>query len=356
MKYKRLLCFGFMFLLCASSVSAGGDKWNMDEILVHHLMDAVVVEWNVGGRKVRPGSPEFDKDTEIGGVVKIRSYVFRDEQGLYRWEGGLPLHITKRVAMMFMVSLILLIVMISAARIIAANPYRVNNRFAGMIEAMVQFIRQDVVATNMHSHARGFEAYILSLFFFILFGNLLGLVPSLGEIANEIKIAITGHRHAHLAGDPVSPLVGLWPGITITGDVAVTFTLSAVTVLMVWITGFRYQGIKFLWSFMPKGFPPVLAVIMYPILFPLLFLLEIVIGPLVKGFALTIRLLANMTAGHVVILAILGFIFQFGLALAPISVLGAGAIYVLEIFVAFLQAFIFAFLTTLFIGQSMHAH
>jgi len=88
-----------------------------------------------------------------------------------------------------------------------------------------------------------------------------------------------------------------------------------------------------------------------------MFPLEFIVSPLAKAFALTVRLLANMTAGHVVILALLGFIFEFqSYAVVPISILGATAIYMLEIFVAFLQAFIFTLLTSLFVGSSMHRH
>ena len=335
----------------------GRDSFDFNSVLVHHLMDAPVVEWNVGGAKVRPGDPLYQEDPKILTILNMRRYVFKDATGLYKWQGGIPLHITKRVAMMFVVSVILLLVLIAAARVIAADPLRIRGHFSGLVEVMVQFIRKDVVDQNMHGHGAGFQPYILSLFFFILFHNLFGLIPPLGEIANEVRIALSGAGHVHHGpGENVGLIVGIWSGITVTGDVAVTASLAIITTGMVWITGFRYQGISFLWSFMPKGFPPAMAIILYPILFPLLFILEIVVGPIAKGFALTIRLLANMTAGHVIILALLGFIFQFGLAVAPISVLGASLIYLLEIFVAFLQAFIFALLTSIFIGSVMHAH
>ena len=352
--------FAFILLAVCTFTAVGAEgnsKFDFNAVLVHHLMDAPIVEWNVGGVKVRAGDARFEHDPKIIGILNERRYTFKDQEGLYKWHGGLPLHITKRVAMMFVVSGILLLVLIGAARIVAANALRVRGRFAGLVEVMVQYIRNDVVNQNMHGHGEGFQPYILSLFFFILFQNLFGLVPPLGEIANEIRIAFSGAGHAHhVAGETVAPLVGLWSGITVTGDVAVTASLAIMTTVMVWVTGFRYQGPSFLWSFMPKGFPLVMAILLYPILFPLLFVLEIVVGPIAKGFALTIRLLANMTAGHVIILALVGFIFQFGLAVAPISVLGASAIYLLEIFVAFLQAFIFALLTAIFIGSAMHAH
>jgi F-type H+-transporting ATPase subunit a len=205
----------------------------------------------------------------------------------------------------------------------------------------------------MHGHGKGFEPYILSLFFFILFGNLFGLIPPPGEMIALAQALASGHVHAHAeVGETTGLIPGFWSGMTFTGDVAVTAALATITTLLIWITGFRYQRLHFLWSFMPSGLNPVMFVILYP----MLFLLEFLVGPLAKGFALTVRLLANMTAGHIIILALLGFIFQFGVYVAAVAVPGAAAILMLEIFVGFLQAFIFALLTAIFVGSSMHAH
>lgn len=353
----RTLLITLLLLIAGQPLLAeGSGKFDFNAILSHHLMDAPVFEWNIGGEKVRPGDKRFEADPKIAGVLNMRRYVFKDAQGLYKWQGGVPMHITKRVAMMFTVSSIMLLLLIVAARMIVSEPLRIRSRFANLMEVFVQFIRNDVVEQNMHGHGKGFQPYILSLFFFILFHNLFGLIPPLGEIVNEVRIALTHADHGgHGPGDMVHPIVAAWSGITVTGDVGVTAALAIITTIMVWVTGFRYQGPSFLWSFMPK-FPLLLAIFLYPILFPLLFILEIIVGPIAKGFALTIRLLANMTAGHVIILALIGFIFQFGLKIAPISIAGAAAIYLLEIFVAFLQAFIFALLTSIFIGSVMHAH
>lgn len=348
------LTFVTLFLTFASgallAADTEGGKFDFGAVLSHHLNDDVVFEWNVGGEKVRPGDPRFDVDPAF-----VRRYQFRDEQGLYKYDGGLPMHITKRVMMIFICSFFLLVVFIGAARKIAANPYRVNGRFANFIESMVQFIRVDVIGSNMHGHGKGFETYILTLFFFILFGNLFGLIPPLGEVVEIGQILATGGHFGHHAepGETVHLPVGFWPGITFTGDIGVTMPLAVLTTLMVWITGFRYQGAKFMWSFMPHGLPKLAWIPLYP----LLLILELVIGPIAKGFALMMRLLANMTAGHVIILALICFIFQFAsYAVAFAAIPGAIAIYMLEIFVGFLQAFLFALLTTIFISGSMHAH
>ncbi len=359
--------FGFVLVLFVTSVSpvaAEGKaaEFNLNKILVHHLMDAPIIEWNLNlcflprtigpwktcGTKVREGEPGFQNPQYT------RRYSFVDEKGEYKWDGGLPLHITKRVAMMFIVSMTLMVVMISAARMIAKNPFRISNRFASMIESLVAYMRSEVVDSNMH-HERGFLPYILTLFFFILFSNIMGLFPPFGEIAHEIVKATSGHGGGHEEHGPLVPkIMLLWPGVTVTGDIAVTFTLAVITTALIWITGFRFQGIKFLLSCMPSGMPWYLYW-----LFLILFPIELIIGPLAKGFALMIRLLSNMTAGHVIIIALLGFIFQFAkfwYFVPVISVAGAGAIYMLEVLVAFLQAYIFALLTALFVGSTMHSH
>lgn len=342
-----LLLFSFTGALFAEEFGEEIEpkEFNLNETLVHHLMDSPIFEWNVGGHKVRPNDPEFAD-------VKYQSrFVFRDEQGIYKWQGGLPLHITKRVAMMWVVSIILLIVFISAARIIAKDFSRIQSRFAGIIEVLVSTVKGTIAEDNMEHVSFGFVSYILTAFFFILFSNLLGLFPPFGEIIDITRSLVMGQSLAHHAaeGELPSGLIAIWPGITVTGDIAVTLTLSAITVILIYAAGFKYQGVQFLWQVVPGGVPFWLFPLMWPI--------EFIVGPLAKGFALMIRLMANMTAGHVLVLVLVGFIFQVGQVwIVPISVFGIGAIYVLEILVAVLQAFIFALLSAIFIGLMMHRH
>lgn len=336
--------------LHAESPTSEADKFDLGEILVHHLMDAPIFEWNVCvpgnlkigeyplcGKKVYEGSEAFEKDP-------FRRYVFEDKDGKYKWEGGLPMHITRRVMMMFIVVALMLVIFIAGARAIARNPLATKGRYKNSIEAMVQFVRNDIAEPNMHHHSAGFQPYLLTAFFFILFSNMLGLFPPFGEL---LDMALHGVHPHH--GTTASAVTAVWPGITVTGDVAVTMVLAIMTTIQIWITGFRYQGIQFIWTAVPNGVP----IWLYPLLWPL----EFVISPLSKGFALTIRLLANMTAGHVIIIVLLGFIMQFkNYWLGFVSVPGAGMIYMLEILVAFLQAFVFTLLSALFIGASMHRH
>ena len=186
---------------------------------------------------------------------------------------------------------------------------------------MILYLRNDVFLPVLGGH--GGERYIplvLSLFFFILFCNLFGLVPY---------------------------------GSTPTGNVSVTATLAIVTFIVVEIAGMRalgrgYIGTIIYWpNDMPMYLRLPLSVIMTPV--------EI-IGKFTKPFALTIRLFANMIAGHVIILALIGLIFMFGWAVAIAAIPMALFIMFLEILVAFIQAFVFALLASVFIGQIRAAH
>jgi F-type H+-transporting ATPase subunit a len=263
---------------------------------------------------------------------------------------GYDISITKRVVMMFLAALILLVILIPVARRIAKDPQRKPSRFSGFIEVLVNFIRNDVAHASLGHHARPYEPFLLTLFFFILISNLLGLIPSLGEIyvfAGQATGFIQTHG-GHVDSLHLSWAEKLWPGTTATGDIGVTATLAVISFLVILLSGFAYQGVMFIRNIVPKGIPIFLWPIMWPIEF---------IGLFTKPFALAIRLLANMTAGHMIILVLLGFIFQFqSYFVAPISVAGAVAIYMLELFVAFLQAYIFTFLTSLFISQVQHRH
>ena len=151
----------------------------------------------------------------------------------------------------------------------------------------------------------------------------------------------------------VTPLFGWHIGGTPTGNIWVTATLATSTLLMMLINGLRLGGRAYLAHFCPG--PLWLAPILAPV--------EIV-GVIAKAFALAVRLFANMLAGHVLLAILLSFILQagsamgagIGLAVALPVITGSVAISLLEIFVAFLQAFIFTFLTALFIGMSVNVH
>jgi F-type H+-transporting ATPase subunit a len=194
--------------------------------------------------------------------------------------------------------------------------------FAGAMEATALYIRQEVILPNVGHHGEGFVPYLLTVFFFILVLNLLGLVP--------------------------------W-GATATGNIAVTGALALLAFVVIEIAGMRSLGFKGYMGtifYLPPGLPgwikPIILVIMTPI--------EL-IGKLAKPFALAVRLFANMTAGHALVLALIGLTFTFqSYAVGTASSLMATAIMMLEVFVAFLQAFVFTLLTAVFIGLMRAEH
>jgi F-type H+-transporting ATPase subunit a len=196
------------------------------------------------------------------------------------------------------------------------------------LEAICEYLRKEVVEPTLHEHTDRFVKYIWTLFFFVLVNNLLGLIPI----------------------STVSPLAGIHLGGTATGNIWVTGTLAAITFVMFVFNGVRLAGWHYFAHFCPG--PLWLAPLLVPI--------EI-LGQFAKAFALAIRLFANMLAGHIMLAVLVSFILGAGTAMgAGVGLLvavpviaGAIGITLLEILVALLQAFIFAFLTSLFIGQAV---
>ena len=230
----------------------------------------------------------------------------------------LDLSPTKHVVMLLIAATLCLVTLLLAARAhkrqhaAAGKP----KGFANGIEALVLYIRQEVVLPNVGHHGEKYAPFLLTLFFFILYANLLGLIPY---------------------------------GSTATGNIAVTGMLAIITLVMVEIAGMKTLG--------PAGYmktvvywPSDQPFVMKALLTPLMTPIEL-IGKFTKPFALAIRLFANMTAGHIVVLALIGLIFTFGsYALAPLPLLMALAIMILEVFIAFLQAYVFVLLSSVFIG------
>lgn len=215
---------------------------------------------------------------------------------------------TKHVVMIWLVALLLLVIFS-----ILARPKLIPRGLYNAMEALISFVREEIVRPNFGEKTDRYIHYFLTLFFFILFMNLLGLIPY---------------------------------GSTATGNIAVTATLAVVTFFVTQYTAIKSQGIG--------GYLKHLTAGVHWLLWPIMIPVEVV-GLFTKPFALSVRLFANMTAGHVVILSLLGLIFVLKTYfVAPISILFALFIYVLELFVAFLQAYIFTLLSSLFISMGMH--
>jgi len=201
---------------------------------------------------------------------------------------------------------------------------------ANGLEAVCEYLRKEVAEPALHEHTDRFIKYIWSVFFFVLTINILGLLPI----------------------PAVSNLFGTHLGGTATGNIWMTATLALVTMVMMVVNGLRLGGKSYLAHFCPG------PIWMAPLLVPV----EL-IGLVAKVFALAVRLFANMIAGHILLAVLLSFIMAagarstgLGLGVGLLVVSGSVAINLLELFVAFLQAFIFTFLTTLFIGMSVVLH
>ncbi len=209
----------------------------------------------------------------------------------------------------------------------------VPGKFASFIEMICVYFRDEVAKQHLGKHADRFIKYIWSAFFFVLTLNLLGLSPF----------------------GTVTPVMfnGIHIGGTATSNIWVTATMAILTMILMVVNGLRFGGKEYLKHFMPG--PGYLA--------PLMLVVE-VMGLFAKIFALAVRLFANMLAGHVLLAVMIAMILRAGAALGPglgfgiavPIVAGSVALNMLELFVAFLQAFIFTYLTTLFIGMSVNVH
>lgn len=240
---------------------------------------------------------------------------------VYYWikVAGFNLPFSKHFLMMLIVSFILIFVF----PVIINSKSRILFPLRSIIEIILIFIRDEVVKPNLGHLSHKYVPYFATLFFFILLMNLLGFIPF---------------------------------GATATGNIAVTLGLALTTFILINFTGAKEAGLShYIKTFIPSGVPWWL----YPVIIPI----EI-IGLFTKTFALAIRLFANMIAGHIVILVFISFIFIFGainvylglFLTAPVSVLLVLFVSLLEVLVAFLQAYIFTFLTAIFVSQAVSSH
>ena len=226
----------------------------------------------------------------------------------------LDFSITKLVFSMLMASIILFFLFFTVARSYKKND-KAPKGIAGFLEPLVLFVRDDIAIPNIgeKKYAK-YMPYLLTIFFFIWINNVIGLIPFFPFSSN------------------------------LTGNIFFTFVLSVITFL---ITSF--SGNKDYWRHV---FAPPVPKALYPIMIPI----EI-IGLITKPFALMIRLFANITAGHIIILSLVSLIFIFkSIFIAPISGVFVLFMSVLEMLVAVLQAYVFTLLSALYIGQAVAEH
>ncbi len=345
--------FSFTVLASGESTDKGAEEeFNVSEMIMHHVKDAH--EWHLWGPehggtsiylpvilKTTDGLKVFSSShfyhgeiihddgnhyykgsgpAEGFGMFHEKIYEL-DSQGKLHFENGhvhgnvkpMDFSITKNVTSLFIGSLIVFLMMFSCARYYKRNGAVAPKGLAKFMEPLIVFVQDEIAKSHINEkNYKRFVPYLLTIFFFIWFNNLLGLIPIFPGSAN------------------------------LTGNISITLFLATLTLILTLV-----NGNKNYWShiFAPPGVPKALLPIMIPI--------EIV-GIFTKPFALMIRLFANITAGHIVILALISLIFiNKHEAWGALSVPMALFISVLELLVAALQAYLFALLSALFIGAAV---
>ena len=244
-----------------------------------------------------------------GKIVSVNESGVADEKNR-----PLDFSMTKTVVAMLSAAIIGLVLFLSLARSYKKTGISHPKGIQGFLEPAVLFIRDDIAIPNIGiHHYEKYMPYLLSVFFFIIINNIMGLIPFPPPF-----------------------------GANVTGNIALTFVLAACTFLIT-----QFSGNKAYWKhvFAAPGVPFWLLPIMIPV--------EI-IGLFSKPFALMIRLFANITAGHIIVLSLICLIFIFSsIAIAPVSIFFVLFMDCLELLVAFLQAYIFTLLSSLFIGMAM---
>jgi len=299
---------------------------NVSDLILHHVVDDHVWHlWDHGGTIYLPiivyssekGLEVFSSRNfydEHHNTVEYNGYKL-DHNHIYLSESGkavLDLSITKNVAMLFINATLLVLVFSSVAKAYKKNNGKAPKGLQSFLEPVIVFVRDEVVKPSIGHHYEKYMPYMLTLFFFILFGNLLGLLPGAGNL---------------------------------TGNIAVTLTLAVLTFIIT-----NVKGNKAYWShiFWTPGVPLYLRWVILPV--------EL-IGIFTKPFALTIRLFVAITAGHIVLLSLISLAFIFeSLTVGFVSSLIVLFINLIELLVAAIQAYVFTLFSSLYIGMATAEH
>ena len=266
--------------------------------------------------------------------------------------GGIDFSVTKHVFMLWLVAAVLFITVTWLVRRYLAQERRIPSGSMNALEAVVEFVRDTIVQPNVGKKwVNTWTPLILTLFLFILMANAIGLIPIFDVLG------VLDHFVFHSAeGSLLQRLIH--GGTTATGNYNVTAALATVTFAAIIIAGTKAHGFIKHWSnIVPHGLAWPIYILLIPIE---------VLGMFVRPFALTMRLAANMTGGHIAILTLLSFVFIFtdlfhravaGLGVGfAVSVPLAAAISGLEIIVVLVQAYVFTLLSAVFIGMAIHVH
>jgi F-type H+-transporting ATPase subunit a len=265
---------------------------------------------------------------------------------------GIDMSVTKHVLMLWLVAFVVFAVVTLTVRRYLKQDRLIPSGMANVLEIVVEFIRDSIVQPNVgNKWVNAYTPLLLTLFLFIFAANVVGLIPIFDVLS------LLNHSVLHLPAESFGARV-LHGGVTATGNFNVTAALATITFFAIIAAGVRAHGFVQHWKNMvPHGLPLPIYFLLIPI--------EIM-GMFVRPFALTMRLAANMTGGHIAVLAILSFVFifteLFGRAIAGVGVgvflslpLAVG-ISALEIIVVVVQAYVFTLLSAVFIGMAIHAH
>jgi F-type H+-transporting ATPase subunit a len=265
---------------------------------------------------------------------------------------GIDFSVTKHVFMLWLVAALVFVVVTFTVRRYLKQERLVPSGFMNALEAVVEFVRDSVVQPNVgRKWVNTWTPLIVTLFIFILCANAIGLIPIFDVLGLLDYYVLHTGEHSLIK----SIMHG---GTTATANFNVTAALATITFGAIIVAGSKAHGFITHWmNLVPHGLAWPIYILLIPI--------EIM-GMFVRPFALTMRLAANMTGGHIAILAILSFVFLFtelfGRAIAGIgvglvvSVPLAVGISALEIIVVLVQAYVFTLLTAVFIGMAIHVH
>ncbi|HWB30876.1 MAG TPA: F0F1 ATP synthase subunit A [Vicinamibacterales bacterium] len=265
---------------------------------------------------------------------------------------GIDFSVTKHVLMIWLVAALLFVGITTIVRRYVRQPVPVPARPMAALEITVEFVRDQIVRPAVGTKwAAAWMPLLLTFFLFILGANVIGLIPIFDVVG------LLNHYVLHTSDEAFLARV-VHGGTTATGNFNVTAALAMITFGAIIVAGTRAHGFVQHWkNLVPHGLPGALYVLLIP--------LEI-IGMLVRPFALTMRLAANMTGGHIAILAILSLVFVFAQMMqTSLAGIGVGVVFslplavaisMLEIIVVLVQAYVFTLLSAVFIGMAIHAH
>jgi F-type H+-transporting ATPase subunit a len=301
------------------------EEFDIAKMIMHHIADSH--EWEIThGVSIPLPVILYSEDRGLEIFSSANFHNADHEYNGYRLEHGdaeviVPIDesrtiydfsITKNVFAIMMSALILILIFTSVAKSYKQRQGKAPKGLQSAIEVLVLFIRDEVVKPNIGPKYEKYLPYMLTLFFFVLINNLLGLLPGAANV---------------------------------TGNIAVTMSLAVLTFIIVHLNANKHY---YKHLFKPDGIPVPLLIIMIPV--------EIV-GVFMKPFSLMVRLFANMTAGHIILLSLFGLIFIFkSFAIAPVISGFALFMNFIEIMVAFIQAFIFTLLSSMYIGSAIEEH